>query len=115
MQKAYKPKLVDILTTYRATLPVVEVSSRIQFSKLLLYCLVNIILTNHDDALFLFLKGLWRSRCCSLRRRSYQVLQRAEELEPSPAKLPQDTKEHRAHQGAGALILPAVQQLPGTI
>ena len=27
MQKQYKPKLVDVLATYRATLPVVEVSS----------------------------------------------------------------------------------------
>ena len=31
MQKAYKPKLVDILTTYRATLPVVEVSHGFNF------------------------------------------------------------------------------------
>ena len=37
MQKQYRPKLVDILTTFRATLPVVEVSSARIYSLIFLF------------------------------------------------------------------------------
>ena len=52
MQKQFKPKLVDILTTYRATLPVVEVSAphAVDFRKILLFRVLSWLFTNHDHA-----------------------------------------------------------------
>ena len=105
MQKQYRPKLNEILTVYRATLPVVEVST---MRKLSIFYVCWLITTCAHI-------GIRRKRCRGILRGGYQVFKRLEELELASIELPQDVEEYCADQGAGTALLHAVQQLPGAV